>query len=148
VPDSPQENYKRPPIVTPGEFRGAGTASGETSVADRQWAEVFHDEQLKALLGAALEQNYDVRPPTAPANSPRSPLAMAAVGRLEGAIFIPQHGHSRSDGTEWIEACIAITKDAMLSRWSPFVGQGPVRAPGPSTFCALRWSARRLKLAV
>jgi multidrug efflux system outer membrane protein len=53
-------NYKRPPLVTPEEFRGADVMAA-ASVAELKWAEVFQDEQLQTLLGVALEQNYDVR---------------------------------------------------------------------------------------
>jgi outer membrane protein, multidrug efflux system len=56
-------NYKRPVVVTPEAYRGSGvtTSLAQASVAELKWAEVFQDEQLKALLSAAVEQNYDVR---------------------------------------------------------------------------------------
>jgi outer membrane protein, multidrug efflux system len=55
-------DYKRPAVVTPDAYRGGVTTSlAQASVAELTWAEVFQDEQLKALLRAAVEQNYDVR---------------------------------------------------------------------------------------
>jgi multidrug efflux system outer membrane protein len=56
-------DYKRPPVVTPDAYRGGDvtTALAQASVAELKWAEVFQDEQLNALLSAAVEQNYDVR---------------------------------------------------------------------------------------
>jgi outer membrane protein, multidrug efflux system len=56
-------DYKRPAVVTPDAYRdsGATTSLAQASVAELKWAEVFQDEQLKALLSAAVEQNYDVR---------------------------------------------------------------------------------------
>jgi multidrug efflux system outer membrane protein len=56
-------DYKRPVVVTPDAYRGSGvtTSLAQASVAELKWAEVFQDEQLKALLSAAVEQNYDVR---------------------------------------------------------------------------------------
>ena len=56
-------DYKRPAVVTPDAYRGSGvtTSLAQASVAELKWAEVFQDDQLKALLRAAVEQNYDVR---------------------------------------------------------------------------------------
>jgi multidrug efflux system outer membrane protein len=56
-------DYKRPAVVTPDAYRGSGEATSlaQASVAELKWAEVFQDEQLTALLSAAVEQNYDVR---------------------------------------------------------------------------------------
>ena len=56
-------DYKRPPVVTPDAYRGSGvtTSPAQAAVAELTWADVFQDEQLKALLHAAVEQNYDVR---------------------------------------------------------------------------------------
>jgi hypothetical protein len=71
--------------------------------------------------------------------------------RPEGAIFVPQHGHSRSDGTDWIEACIATTKALPGCDAEPLESVCRSR-PRPwaraQHICALSWSARRLKLAV
>lgn len=56
-------NYKRPPIETPGAYRGASAApapSAESFGAEKWW-EVFHDPVLQQLIRTALRQNYDVR---------------------------------------------------------------------------------------
>lgn len=58
-------NYKRPPVNTPSVYRGLtpeeAARSDAQSLADEKWWEVFQDEQLKKLIGTALQQNYDVR---------------------------------------------------------------------------------------
>jgi multidrug efflux system outer membrane protein len=58
-------NYKRPQVVSPDTYRGLTTdqaAQPQTaSFADQKWWEVFQDEQLRSLIGVALQQNYDVR---------------------------------------------------------------------------------------
>lgn len=58
-------NYRRPKIETPPTFRGLtpeeAARADATSLADQKWWEVFHDEQLQALIKTALQQNYDVR---------------------------------------------------------------------------------------
>ena len=58
-------NYKRPKIETPPTYRGLtpeeAARADATSLAEEKWWEVFHDEQLQALIKTALQQNYDVR---------------------------------------------------------------------------------------
>lgn len=53
--------YKRPPVTTPEQIRGAGTARDAASLADRAWWEIFPDPVLKDLIDAALSNGYDVR---------------------------------------------------------------------------------------
>ena len=55
-------NYKRPVVETPAVHRGAtpGTA-GPESLADLKWFELFHDDQLTALVSTALKENFEVR---------------------------------------------------------------------------------------
>ena len=70
-------NYKRPDVDVPGSYRGApplgGTENkpsentspqapqtGEPSLADQKWWDVFQDPQLQELIRTALKQNYDV----------------------------------------------------------------------------------------
>ena len=56
-------DYKRPPVVTPGEFRGgAGPSPADAaSLGDQTWTTVFDDEVLRQLIDTALKQNYDLR---------------------------------------------------------------------------------------
>ena len=58
-------NYKRPVAAVPPSYRGigpGGTAeSGTISLGDQKWWDVFQDEQLRALVRTALQQNYDLR---------------------------------------------------------------------------------------
>ena len=58
-------NYKRPAVSVPATYRGLTpeeTAKQQaTSFGDRKWWEVFQDEQLRTLIRAAVQQNYDVR---------------------------------------------------------------------------------------
>jgi outer membrane protein, multidrug efflux system len=57
--------YKRPAYATPPAFRGADNAGvvsdSQNSLGDEQWAEVFREPELKALIRTALANNYDVR---------------------------------------------------------------------------------------
>lgn len=54
-------DYKRPAIVhEPPAFRGE-TSATTNSFADLPWWQVFHDENLQALIRTALTNNYDLR---------------------------------------------------------------------------------------
>ena len=54
-------NYKRPPVVTPEAYRGAGGAPASSSIADEHWNQVFTDSTLQRLITTALAQNDNVR---------------------------------------------------------------------------------------
>jgi multidrug efflux system outer membrane protein len=59
-------NYNKPVASVPPTYRGlAPDANGNNgnvaSLGDQKWWDVFQDEQLRALIRTALEQNYDVR---------------------------------------------------------------------------------------
>jgi outer membrane protein, multidrug efflux system len=58
-------NYRRPTVAVPATYRGAvpdSTPQTETaSLGDQKWWDIFQDEQLRALIRTALQQNYDVR---------------------------------------------------------------------------------------
>jgi len=58
-------NYVRPQMTAPAAFRGADDAAVSTanqdSLADRDWAKVFHEPELQGLIRTALDNNFDVR---------------------------------------------------------------------------------------
>ena len=58
-------NYHRPAVNVPTVYRGLtpeeAARSEAKSFADEKWWDVFQDDQLRALIRTALEQNYDVR---------------------------------------------------------------------------------------
>ena len=59
-------NYKKPVARVPPTYRGLapdanGNNANVASLGDQKWWDVFQDEQLRALIRTALEQNYDVR---------------------------------------------------------------------------------------
>jgi outer membrane protein, multidrug efflux system len=57
--------YKRPAYSAPPVFRGADDATvvsdAKNSLGDEQWAQVFREPELQALIRTALANNYDVR---------------------------------------------------------------------------------------
>jgi len=58
-------NYSRPPINTPGQYRGlAPDLSNQQvaqSIAETEWDGVFQDQALQALIKEALVNNYDMQ---------------------------------------------------------------------------------------
>ena len=58
-------NYKRPAASVPDSYRGLtpeeAAKAQPASIGDQKWWEVFQDEQLRSLIRAGLQQNYDVR---------------------------------------------------------------------------------------
>jgi outer membrane protein, multidrug efflux system len=60
-------NYERPTVAAPQSYRGSSTeatlASGGAagaSFGEQRWSDVFADPELRALIGVALNENYDV----------------------------------------------------------------------------------------
>jgi len=57
--------YKQPAYPAPPAYRGADeaavTSAAEKSLGDQQWAEVFREPELQALIHTALTNNYDLR---------------------------------------------------------------------------------------
>jgi NodT family efflux transporter outer membrane factor (OMF) lipoprotein len=57
-------NYKRPQAPVPAEYRAAVLDPSHphaASLAETKWFDLFQDDQLKALIHTALQQNYDLR---------------------------------------------------------------------------------------
>jgi multidrug efflux system outer membrane protein len=56
-------NYKRPDVPAAPAYRGPDdtAVSGNTSLGDEKWWELFKDPELQKLIRTALKQNYDLR---------------------------------------------------------------------------------------
>ncbi len=58
-------NYVRPQVTAPPVYRGADNAPvsspNQNSLGDQDWAKVFDEPELRALIRTALVNNYDVR---------------------------------------------------------------------------------------
>jgi NodT family efflux transporter outer membrane factor (OMF) lipoprotein len=54
-------DYKRPALVLPDQFAGAGTAPSDSSVAGLEWKKFFTDATLQDLISRALAGNYDMQ---------------------------------------------------------------------------------------
>jgi outer membrane protein, multidrug efflux system len=94
-------NYKRPPVVAPGETRGQVGPAEAASLADQPWWEVFDDDSLKSLIDEALRNNFDVRAAVSRVEEFR---ARAGIARSE---LFPQIGYqgewSRSRQSEFVQ---------------------------------------------
>jgi multidrug efflux system outer membrane protein len=72
-------DYQRPVLPSPAVFRGTADPAAPpdpTSLGDLQWFEVFKDDQLQALIRAALVANYDLRDAVARVNEARANLGI------------------------------------------------------------------------
>ena len=83
-------NYQRPKLATPSQFRAPEPLPAQQafSIADLKWFELFHDEQLQALIRRALMQNYDLRDAVARVEAARANLGITRSNQF------PQFGAS------------------------------------------------------
>ena len=76
-------NYSRPPVQVPQKFRD--DASGLTNaLGDLAWWQVFKDQELQTLVGAALTNNYDLRIAVTRVDQARE------LAKQAGAALLPQ----------------------------------------------------------
>jgi len=54
-------DYRRPLVTSPEQVRGQVGAGESASLADQAWWDIFQDDTLKALIGEALRNGFDVR---------------------------------------------------------------------------------------
>ena len=54
-------NYSRPVVPVPETYRGAVSPSGDASLGEQKWFDVFDDPTLQDLIRTAVRQNFDVR---------------------------------------------------------------------------------------
>jgi len=92
-------DYERPPVVEPPIYREQTTPAEAQSFADLPWWEVFQDETLRALIGEALDNNYDLR---LAAQRVEEFSARAGVARSE---FFPQIG-AEFDATRGVNSVL------------------------------------------
>jgi multidrug efflux system outer membrane protein len=86
--------YSRPNINVPTDFRGEEGRAQQASYADQPWWEVFKDDELKALIDAALANNYDLAIAVSRVEQARQ---MAAVARSQFLPFV-NYSVGASDG--------------------------------------------------
>jgi outer membrane protein, multidrug efflux system len=103
---------KAPQVETPRVYRGVADPNAppdQRTLADSKWFEVFQDEQLQALVRAALTNNYDLR---------------EAVARID--VARANLGITRSDQFPTITAGTDLTTQR-LSREGAFTIPEPVK---------------------
>ena len=72
-----QKKNERPPVKVPNEFRGSTVPTGQTSIGDLKWFEIFKDDELRKMVRTAMMQNYDLRLAVARINAARANLGLA-----------------------------------------------------------------------
>lgn len=96
-------DYARPDVAAPATFRGdeSGTLdTGARSFGDLEWASVFPDPEMQALIRTALAQNYDVRVAAVRVQQAQSLLSIARSQQFptaEGSASAPFNASTGSD---------------------------------------------------
>ena len=72
-----QKKNERPQVKVPNEFRGSTVPTGQTSIGDLKWFEIFKDDELQKMVRTAMMQNYDLRLAIARINAARANLGLA-----------------------------------------------------------------------
>jgi outer membrane protein, multidrug efflux system len=75
-------DYKRPAVAAPSAFRDQPAPESDRSFADAAWWEIYHDDQLNALIRAALVDGYDARIAAA-----RVEQSRAIASEVHGQLF-------------------------------------------------------------
>ena len=92
-------DYRRPPVPTPADFRGALAPAAEGSLGDLPWWQVFPDETLQALVREALARNYDVRIAAARILEARSQVTIARSLQFPDVNAGASASYLRTEGT-------------------------------------------------
>ena len=71
-------NFQMPAFAAPAQFRNQLGPAEAASLADLPWWQVFTDEKLKGLIGAALAHNYDLQIAVARVQQSRALVGVAA----------------------------------------------------------------------
>jgi multidrug efflux system outer membrane protein len=99
-----QKKYQRPTVQTPDTFRGIDSTSptGQASIGDLKWFEVFQDEALQKLVRTAMDQNYDLRLAVARINAARANVGLARSNQFPqfnvGADLTTTHNSATTGG--------------------------------------------------
>lgn len=96
-------DYERPEVSAPSAYRGAGDAApvaSTQSFGDLEWASVFPDPDLQALIRTALAQNYDLRVAAARILQAQSQLTIARAPQLPAVDGVVQAPYTTTTGSE------------------------------------------------
>ena len=98
-------NYARPGAAVPDAYRGTpagdATTGGAAALGEQKWWEVFQDEQLRQLIAAALQQNWDARIAAARVLQAQAQLGVTRADqfpRLTGAAQAARQRTAQSPG--------------------------------------------------
>jgi multidrug efflux system outer membrane protein len=104
--------FERPGVLQSQEFRD-GMATGDASIANIKWWELFKDERLRSLISTALEQNRDLAVAKARIDESRAILGIVRPDqfpRLDGAGTA-----SRTQVSELVNPVAGTVNDFSLS---------------------------------
>lgn len=96
-------NYQRPELALPSAYRAAEAepaAAGAATFGELEWASVFPDPDLQALIRTALAQNYDLRVAAARILQAQSQLTIARAPQLPTVDGVVQAPYDITTGSE------------------------------------------------
>ncbi len=124
--------YKRPAYQAPPAFRGADNAAvisdAQNSLGDEQWAQVFREPELQALIRTALTNNYDLQiaaqrvlEQQAQVQITRSQQfpTVSVGGTGVGASFNTSAFGTNNNGSNSISSPLAVGSFNVSAAWNP-----------------------------
>lgn len=91
-------DYQKPAVPMPEHWYGASGATGETSIAETEWFDVFGDPVLRSLIEEALRNGYDVRIAAARVEEARARYGIAGASRYPDVDYQLRTGYGRQGG--------------------------------------------------
>lgn len=103
--------HKRPPLPVPDQWKDKVSDFSKADAAKTHWKNYFRDPRLQALIGAALENNRDMRIAVARVQEARAQFAMAKADQYPVVGIGSAAGTAMLPGTAWPYASVSYELD-------------------------------------
>lgn len=91
-------NYQKPVVAVPEQWYGVTGTSGEKSIAEAAWFDLFGDPVLRSLIEEALKNSYGVRIAAARVEEARARYGIAGAARYPDVDYQVRAGFGREGG--------------------------------------------------
>ncbi|MFL6246268.1 MAG: efflux transporter outer membrane subunit [Thermoanaerobaculia bacterium] len=91
-------DYQKPAVAVPDHWYGASSATGDKSIAETAWFDIFGDPVLRSLIEEALRNSYDVRIAAARVEEARARYGIAGAARYPDVDYQLRTGYGRQGG--------------------------------------------------
>lgn len=89
-------DYRRPAVEVPAAYRGVAPVPAGDSIGDADWARVYTEPELQALIAEALRNNLDLKAAVARVDQARAVLGEARLGLLPTIDAAGQVGRAKT----------------------------------------------------